>query len=293
MSETAVTPPQVDVGFVFALARESAGLVDLLPEPTVTVAAGLKYHHADWKGLSVVIVECGAGQDKATAATLALIQSFRPRLIISAGFAGGLVESLERNRVVIPRTLMHEASSETMNLAVCQLEAPNAPGFTGNDSEDFAGDPVCKQVLPPRVPLAGLDRFATGTLLTVDRVVNRKDEKKSLGEKHGASLVDMETWSVATVCRDKDIPFLSVRVIIDPVNEELPVEVRYISKASDSMAELAGALFGAMVRRPSAIMDAYRLKENALVATDSLGKALTKILNDIAREKSSQADQTK
>ncbi|MDD3586545.1 MAG: hypothetical protein PHQ75_05135 [Thermoguttaceae bacterium] len=278
-----------DVGFVFALARESAGLVDLLPEPALTVAAGIKYHQSEWKDLSVVIVECGTGQDRAAAATETLIQTFRPRLIISAGFAGGLVESLERNRVVIPKALIHEGKGQTMNLGVGQLEAPDQSGFTGNDSNDLA-EKSCKQVLPPLVPLAGLDRFATGTLLTVDRVVNRMAEKKSLGKQHGASLVDMETWSVAEVCRDKNVPFLPVRVIIDPVNEELPVEVRYISKTSDSMAELAGALFGAFIRRPSAIMDAYRLKENALVATDALGKALIEILNDMAREKITQKE---
>lgn len=281
MSESPLVLPQADVGLIFALARESAGLIDLLPEATVTVAAGIKYREVQWKGLSLVLVECGVGQDRAWAATQTLIQAYRPRLVVSAGFAGGLVESLARNQVVIPRTMLHEASGETMNLFAGQLEGPASMSFTGNDSEDFSGDPVCKQELPPRVPVAGLERFAGGTLVSVDQVVNRMEEKKALGQKYAASLVDMETWAVAKVCREKNIPFLPVRVIIDPVDEELPAEVRYISKVSDSVAELAGALFGAMIRRPSALADAYRLKENALIATDALGKALIEILNSI------------
>lgn len=61
-----------------------------------------------------------------------------------------------------------------------------------------------------------------GTGLTVTRVVVEASEKKRLWTEYGALAVDMETFAVASVCRERQIPVAALRVVSDESDEELP-----------------------------------------------------------------------
>ncbi|MCL2304474.1 MAG: hypothetical protein FWC43_03940 [Planctomycetaceae bacterium] len=115
-----------------------------------------------------------------------------------------------------------------------------------------------------------LDGKHPKTLLTVDHVVDTCQEKRRVRESTGADLVDMESYAVARYCREKDIPFQSVRIVFDLADEELPKEIRRLASPRQSFARQFGTLAGAVFRRPSSVLDLYRLKERALVAADLL-----------------------
>ena len=108
------------------------------------------------------------------------------------------------------------------------------------------------------------------TLLTVDHVVDTCEEKHRVWELTGADLVDMESYSVAWFCREKRIPFLSVRIVFDTAAEELPKEIRRLAVPQQSLVRQFGTLTGAFFKRPSSVLDLYKLKERALVAADLL-----------------------
>ena len=79
--------------------------------------------------------------------------------------------------------------------------------------------------LSATLPQPGVHR---GPLLTTDRVVRLPREKQSLFQRYGAMAVDMETFAVAEVCRRRDVPFSSVRVINDTADEALPRDVEHL-----------------------------------------------------------------
>ncbi len=112
-----------------------------------------------------------------------------------------------------------------------------------------------------------------GTMLTVDRVVRLPSEKNALFDRSGALGVDMENFAVAEVCRRRNVPFSSVRVIGDPANETLPPDVEHLL-AQTSAAARAGAALGAIWHRPASAVDLYQLRENALVASGRLANFL-------------------
>ena len=288
---TVASKKNVDVGFVFALGQEYGCLLDLFKGVKTTKGGGVKYHEARFQGRNVVLAESGIGEEKARAATLALIQAFHPQRIISAGFSGGLVSSLSRRQIVIPREIIRRSTGEKIDLwrqflppeAEKKDASPSSrsdlPAGRSDDADSRPNGPPPSRDDDPK-PDDPFDlRFAVGTLLTSDEIVSQPSEKKRLGEKFGASLVDMETFAVADTCRSANVPFLAVRVILDPLDETLPPDLKNLTdSAGCGTARVLGALFGTVTRRPSSLLDIYQLKENALTAADALADALAEIL---------------
>ena len=119
-----------------------------------------------------------------------------------------------------------------------------------------------------------------GSLLTVDALVRTAKERRRLAEEHGAMAVDMETFAVAGVCRQERIRFLSVRAISDTVDDELPDDIEHLMQ-QQGLAGRAGAVTGALFRRPGSFKDMWNLKETALVASDRLAKFLAEMLGRV------------
>ena len=243
--------PPCDVGVVFALGIESGGLEDLL-QKTVTIRGhGFVARRGRLRGRNVVVIRSGPGREAAARATEALIDGHRPQWIISSGFAGGLSAELARNDLLMADTIVDPQGDRL--------------------SIDLRVDPESLRRRPG---------VHVGPLLTSDRVVRLPAEKRELGDKHQAVAVDMETYAVADVCRRRRFRFLAVRVIGDAVDEELAPEVRGLLKQKSKTAKL-GAVLGAVWRRPSSVKDMYRLRENALVASDRLAKFLAATIEQL------------
>jgi len=236
--------PPCDIAFIFALGLEAAEFATRLKEVQVTRMPGFTERLGMLGDRRVVIIESGVGKDAgATAAEYALLLH-RPGWILSAGFAGGLHEDLRRGHVLMADSV---ADLENHQLAIgLQIDAESAKAIKG---------------------------LHIGRLLTVDGVVREEAEKRRLGKEHGALACDMETMAVAAVCSFRKTRFLSVRVITDAVDDELPEEVEKLL-AQKSIAGKVGAGIGALLNRPSSVKDMWALQEQANKAGARLAKFL-------------------
>ena len=240
-----------DVGVVFALGIEAGGLEDLLDGAVLTRGHGFVVRQGGLKGRQVVVVQSGAGARAASHATEALLDGHQPQWVISAGFAGALDERLERHDLVMADGLIH---ADGRRLSI-----------------DLKVDPAALEQTPG---------VHVGPVLTVDHVVRLPEEKRSLGEKHHALAVDLESCAVAEVCRRRRVRFLDVRIISDAVGDELAPEVQGLVKQKTRTARL-GAALGAVWKRPSSVKDMWKLREDALVASDRLAKFLASTIEQL------------
>jgi adenosylhomocysteine nucleosidase len=235
---------------VYALAIEAGGLVDRLAGAVRTQGSGFVAREGGIDGRRIVVVESGAGRAAAARATEALIGGHHPRWIISAGFAGGLDERLKQGDMLLADTIV---DAEGHALAI---------DFKLGEAK-------------PHVHV--------GRLLTVDRVIRDPAEKRELGQRHAALAVDMETLGVAEVCRREKVRFLSVRVIIDTVDRELPRDIDLMVRKQSTAGKL-GAAAGAIFRRPASVKDMWQLKEDALVASERLAKFLVGMIGQLSKK---------
>ncbi|MEP7274200.1 MAG: hypothetical protein ABI882_22085, partial [Acidobacteriota bacterium] len=75
-----------------------------------------------------------------------------------------------------------------------------------------------------------------GTGLTVTRVVAEASEKKRLRAEYGALAVDMETFIVASACKEQGVPVAALRVVSDEADEDLPDFNRALSDHGEMIA---------------------------------------------------------
>jgi adenosylhomocysteine nucleosidase len=122
-------------------------------------------------------------------------------------------------------------------------------------------------------------RHTRGTLLTVDQVVLKASQKAELRVTFGADLVDMESSAVASVCNERLIRFVSIRVISDDAVTDLPGEVARVIAHSGSYR--VGAALRAVWQRPSSIKDFWGLYEHAIEASGRLAKFVSLCLDEL------------
>jgi adenosylhomocysteine nucleosidase len=251
--EAEESPRACDVGLVFALETESGGLEDLLNGQIAIRGKKFVVRQGGLKGRNVVVIRSSGGRRAAAEATETLILGHRPKWVISAGFAGALQPELCRHDLVMADSLVDTAGHQL--------------------SVDLRVDPAS---------LARTPGVHVGRLLTADRIVCLPEEKRALGQQHQALAVDMESYAVAEVCQKTQTRFLAIRIISDPVEEQLPRDVERLIRQK-TYAGRFGAALGTILNRPSSVKDMLRLKENALVASDRLARFLASTIAQLER----------
>jgi adenosylhomocysteine nucleosidase len=230
--------PQVVAGVVFALPIEAGRFADRVDAVTTIEAAGLTVWHGSLRSHPIAWVVGGTGVARAARACRLLIDGHRPRLVISAGFAGGLNPHLARGSLIRPCRALR-------------------PGDQPADLQQSTTDAV--------TPGRGI--------VTVDEVVRGIDAKRRLAEETGADLVDMETWAVAREAGRAGLPCLGLRVVSDAAADSLPGEISQLADARSPWHRI-GLAIRTVGRRPSAIGDLWGLWERAVIDSRTLADAL-------------------
>jgi adenosylhomocysteine nucleosidase len=233
-----------EVAFLFALDLEAGGLVDALKDSETSRHKHGTEHAGVLDGRQVVVVESGIGPAAAARATKAAINFYKPRWVVSAGFAAALDENLRRGHVLLADEV---ASPDGRKLDV---------GLK----------------LDPAI-LAATKGLHVGRLLSIDKLIRKPAERRQLYQEHAALACDMETLAVAEACREAGVRLLAVRIISDAVDDELPPEIEHLLAQKTLVGKL-GAATGAMLKRFSAAKDLWNLREDALKASDRLAKFL-------------------
>ena len=165
-------------------------LVFALPEEARVVQRRIRWHKSpvgDPRGLfagqEVSLAFVGVGAIRIGELDRS-IEQIKPRMIISSGFAGGTRSLLEAGDFVL------------------------STNYTDAD---------IRKALSQHQKIFD----AAGPFVQVERVASASD-KWSLNRSHGASAVDMESETIADLCRRKKISLVTARMISDAIDEAIP-----------------------------------------------------------------------
>ena len=196
-------------------------------------------------GIFTLIV--GIGRANAEKSVRSFLPACSPELVLTCGFAGGLNPDLKLGEVV--------------------FEIGNRQSGIGYKSEPpYAG---CYEKL-----VAAGAKPAKFTC--ADRIATTVAEKKALREQTGADVVEMESAAIHTVCRERGIPCVTVRVISDTADEALPLDFNALAKADKSLD--FGKLAWAIARSPGKIGALMALQKKTNFAARQLAVVLGKII---------------
>ncbi|MBV9877672.1 MAG: hypothetical protein JO025_23295 [Verrucomicrobia bacterium] len=131
-----------------------------------------------------------------------LIDQVKPRMIISSGFAGGTRSLLEAGDFVL--------STNCTDADIAKTLRQNRKIFD-----------------------------AAGLFVQVQRVASAS-HKWSLNRSRGACAVDMESETIAGLCRQKGISLVTARMISDAINEAIPAV--FTQKKISRLSDVRGAV---------------------------------------------------
>lgn len=246
MSDEVRDNAHAEVAVVCALALELAPLVARCDRPRKTIAEGFVVHGAWLQGRRLAMLETGNRPRDVRRATMGLIDAHSPDLVIAGGLAGALSGDIGFGDIVI--------ADEVCSTDGSNIEVAGARDFCVGISEKWSG---CLHV---------------GRMLTVDHIVRTAEEKRRLHQQYDALAVDMESLTVAQVCRERGVRFLVVRAISDDAHGDLPPEVLSLFGASKFFR--LGAALGAAWHRPGAVKDLWQLRERARQAAERLAEVI-------------------
>jgi nucleoside phosphorylase len=130
------------------------------------------------------------------------IDQVKPRMIISSGFAGGIRSLLEAGDFVL--------------------------------STNYTDTDIAKSLRQHQTIFD-----AAGPFVQVQRVASASD-KWSLNRSRGACAVDMESETIAGLCRSKGISLVTARMISDAIDEAIPAV--FTQKKVSRLSDVHGAV---------------------------------------------------
>ena len=203
-------------------------------------------------GLDLVAVRTGVGPLKARAAAHAAVERFAPRLMVSIGYAGGLVDRLGSASLVVAAGAIRNGE---------RIELPR------HEAQQAASIAAALGIAHER-----------GWLLTVDAPLITPESKRAAHADCGAIAVEMETAEVADVARLAGVACVAIRAISDTAAQSLQV----CGKCVVSRRGLASlARIGVhLLRRPTLAPLAWRLHRQGGQCSERLATVVEALLRE-------------
>jgi len=202
----------------------------------------------------ITILLTGIGRQNAEKSLREFLATHSPNLVLTCGFAGGLNPDLKLGEVIfeiIPGSNRRE-SAQTKS---------------GEDLEPTHVGCYEKLLASGAKP---------AKFFCADRVATTTAEKKKLRDETGADAVEMESAAIHAVCAEKHIPCVTVRVISDTADEDLPLDFNALTKPDKNLDY--GKLAWAIAKSPGKIGALMELEKKTKFAAERLAEVLAKII---------------
>ena len=201
----------------------------------------------------ICFLRTGVGPRRSAATLREALKVVKPYSVMVVGYAGAIDPGLKLGDMVV----VARASAFSLD--------KNRPDWKHVRLEGTYNLSYC-ETLASSAKSAGLNVY-TGDTLTSSFVLGQPEHKKILFEKFHASIVDMETASIARVAKENSIPIGCVRVVSDEAEDSFLAPFSY--DPLTGISARAKSLFD------KGMMHIYReWKEHAAVAKANLHRFL-------------------
>lgn len=238
-----------DVLLVASSSSELGSLASELQGEVGIKGEGFRAIYGVTHGRRVVVTYARKFQRSRQDVVRTLIEAHRPRWVIACGFVSGLSERLRRGQMFIAQRILSD-DGERVLLDMKMEEADGKPAIR------------------------------IGSLLSTTRDYHRQSQKKQLAEQSETDAVELYAYEIAKACQAERTPLLAVHVISDTAGDDLPQDIRAFLEQESTAGKL-GAATGALMNRLSSVKDLWQLKEDSLLASESLGKFLGQMLEQL------------
>ena len=231
------------IGITFALPAESAEMMRKAAGTRTRRENRTVVTFARISGREIAISHTGVGQNHCRPAVESFLEMTAPQVMISSGFAGSISGNLDVGDVVV--------------------------------AENFS-DPVLADEVIQKI-----HRVRRVKLVTVDKMVDSGSDRAGIAREHSADAIDMETETIADVCRRRAVPMLSLRIVSDSPAAPFPAPGEILFDVEHQKTNFA-RLLPYLVTHPSAIGRLIRFTRQIVEVRASLADALIEVVTKLS-----------
>ncbi len=243
------------IGIITAMPEETRAIITAIGGTKTTSTGGAVRYRANQAGHEIVIAEGGMGPANATEAAMRLVAETHPDLLISAGFCGGIRDGLRVGDGVLAERLVVVSADGIEEVPVNVHDA----------ARRFA-----------EVHTTGECRLVNGLFATTRVIMAKGQLAGMLPPEARFPVVEMESGAIALVAAAHGIPFIGLRTVSDPHDEELGFSLDEF--CDDRMRIRIPRVLLTIARKPRIIPQLIRLAGNSRVAADSLARAIRQLM---------------
>ena len=228
------------------------GIVSALPGEL----AGLRRRLRGTEGVATAVT--GDGSARAAAAVCRFLNTHRPVTLLGVGVAGGLTPVAGRGELIVADRIV--GSGGLLELA--------------NDG-----------ALREALLAAGARR---GVVVSSPTIVSSSRSKQQLAEDSGVApevpaVVDLESEAWARAAIDRGIAPTIARLVLDPVDESLPVDLARFQAPGGSVRR--GSIAAWLLLRPHRAVELLRLGGRVRRAGERIGACVAQALDEMELER--------
>ena len=235
----------VDVALIVNESVEAGSMLDLMTGVLKIHSQEFRLYRGLCEGRHVLVAQVSGGAARASRVTQSVIRAHRPEWVIATGFAIPLKSQLKGQDLLMASRLV-----DTQGRCL-KIDVDESAANTG--------------------------AFQCGTLLTLDQLPATENQRRSLGDTHGADAADTTSLGIAEACRDAGVCCLVVRIVRENMEESPPREIQH-SRRQNSVSARLGSLVGGTLRRPGTVRDWFQHKQAALNSADHLATFLKGVI---------------
>jgi adenosylhomocysteine nucleosidase len=217
---------------------------------------GFRLYRGKLKNKDTLLVQTGMGKQRAENATQFILEHYPITAIISLGFAGGLNPELRIGDVVVCSMLHGQHGSGQVEQKLEPL-APDAHLLSLASQKP--GGRLCSGV-------------------SVLQLNSSTREMQGLRETFQADIVDMESYWIARIASERQIPFIAIRSISDNMQSSVQPFDRILDSEGELLWKKAALCF---LLHPCYLLNVFTLYRNTRPAKRNLtafvGDLVTKI----------------
>ncbi len=228
--------------YAFPLAHEADLLLKHCTEKESFSIDGLHCTLGNCGPRRVLVALVGMGEASARKNTETVLQYFRLKAFVLAGYGGALVPPLKVGQVVVSANFTSEAVLGFLRIL---------SGF------DFA-------------------RFCT-----IDEVAGTPGKRDAYAHATESQVADMETEAVAEIVNEHQVPFMAVRAISDEYQHVLPTGALAAGFDADKGRATPFRLLGYLAARPGEIAPLKKFIDGLSVARKNLTRFLEQLNNEL------------
>lgn len=200
------------IGIVIAMSKEFDSLDKLLGQPQNKKSIiGIDFSEYQLKNCTAIVARCGIGEIYATSATTVLVANYQVEILINYGFVGALSDKYKIFDMVAVSDIIHyDMDLSAFGNQIGQYDDQKDAYWTTN--KELTSQLIATRSIPS-------ERIASA-----DKFVRFTEAKLNIAKLFTAEICDMESAGIAIVANKANIPFASIKLIVDGVSGDSHAE---------------------------------------------------------------------